>query len=181
MLPPDCSERACLFFVDSSISSIPPPRITPLVHAGKALESQDFRSFVIASDSKNHAAISCPAVQLSQQTHCNRPLGVIPIGVISVTAGTIDIASSPDFSAPLRCARNDNRKLHVKTESVIGKLESMKLSNAAATIREGIEETLSCYYFPRENWRRIKGKLVLCPLLRRHPDPSNEPAQLPHR
>lgn len=39
---------------------------------------------------------------------------------------------------------------------MIAKLESLQLSKAAQIVREGIEETLTYYKFPREHWRRIR-------------------------
>jgi putative transposase len=63
-------------------------------------------------------------------------------------------------------AQEDRHEALLKAESVIGKLESMKLSKAAATVREGIEETLSYYYFPREHWRRIRTNNMLERLMR---------------
>ena len=63
-------------------------------------------------------------------------------------------------------AQEDRHEALLKAESVIGKLESMKLSKAATTVREGIEETLSYYYFPREHWRRIRTNNMLERLMR---------------
>ena len=37
----------------------------------------------------------------------------------------------------------------------VKKLQNMKLNKAAGTVQEGIEETFSYYWFPREHWRRI--------------------------
>lgn len=48
-----------------------------------------------------------------------------------------------------------------KAVTVADKLESMRLSRAAETLREGIEETLSYYYFPREHWLRIRTNNML--------------------
>lgn len=48
-----------------------------------------------------------------------------------------------------------------KAEAVAEKLVSMKLSKAAEVIREGIAETLSYYYFPREHWLRIRTNNML--------------------
>ena len=48
-----------------------------------------------------------------------------------------------------------------KAAAVAEKLVSMKLSKAAATVREGIAETLSYYYFPREHWLRIRTNNML--------------------
>jgi len=63
-------------------------------------------------------------------------------------------------------AQEDRSEALLKAESVAAKLESMKLSGAAATVREGIEETLSYYYFPREYWRRIRTNNMLERLMR---------------
>jgi len=63
-------------------------------------------------------------------------------------------------------AQEDRCEALLKAESVIGKLESMKLSKAATTVREGIGETLSYYYFPREHWRRIRTNNMLERLMR---------------
>jgi transposase-like protein len=48
-----------------------------------------------------------------------------------------------------------------KAAAVADKLISMNLSKAAATVREGIAETLSYYYFPREYWIRIRTNNML--------------------
>lgn len=48
-----------------------------------------------------------------------------------------------------------------KAAIVVEKLVSMKLSKAASTLREGIAETLSYYYFPREHWLRIRTNNML--------------------
>lgn len=48
-----------------------------------------------------------------------------------------------------------------KAAMVADKLESMRLSKAAETLREGVEETLSYYYFPREHWIRIRTNNML--------------------
>jgi len=48
-----------------------------------------------------------------------------------------------------------------KAEAVVEKLESMRLSKAAGVVREGIAETLSYYYFPREHWLRIRTNNML--------------------
>ena len=42
----------------------------------------------------------------------------------------------------------------------------MKLKKAAELVRDGIEETLSHYYFPREHWRHIKTNNPLERILR---------------
>lgn len=48
-----------------------------------------------------------------------------------------------------------------KAAMVAEKLESMKLSKAAGVVREGIAETLSYTYFPREHWLRIRTNNML--------------------
>lgn len=53
-------------------------------------------------------------------------------------------------------AQEDAAEAIKKAYSVAEKLEKMKLGSAAATVREGITETLSYYRFPREHWRRIR-------------------------
>lgn len=53
-------------------------------------------------------------------------------------------------------AQEDREEALRKATIVAEKLEKMKLGRAASIIREGIEETLSYYQFPREHWRRIR-------------------------
>jgi putative transposase len=48
-----------------------------------------------------------------------------------------------------------------KAAAVAEKLDAMKLSKAANVVREGIAETLSYYYFPREHWIRIRTNNML--------------------
>jgi transposase-like protein len=48
-----------------------------------------------------------------------------------------------------------------KAATVVEKLEAMRLSKAAGIVREGVEETLSYYYFPREHWIRIRTNNML--------------------
>jgi transposase-like protein len=48
-----------------------------------------------------------------------------------------------------------------KAAAVAEKLDTMKLSKAANVVREGIAETLSYYYFPREHWIRIRTNNML--------------------
>ena len=43
-----------------------------------------------------------------------------------------------------------------KAAIVIKKLQGMKLSKAATVVKDGVEETFSYYWFPREHWRRIR-------------------------
>ena len=58
-------------------------------------------------------------------------------------------------------AQEDRQEARLKAESVAVKLETMKLSKAASTVRAGIEETLSYYRFPREHWLRIRTNNML--------------------
>jgi putative transposase len=53
-------------------------------------------------------------------------------------------------------AQEDGAEAIKKAYGVAEKLEKMKLGRAAATVREGITETLSYYQFPCEHWRRIR-------------------------
>jgi transposase-like protein len=53
-------------------------------------------------------------------------------------------------------AQEDRKEAQKKAMSVIKKLKAMKLSKAADTVKDGIEETFSYYHFPREHWRRIR-------------------------
>jgi len=53
-------------------------------------------------------------------------------------------------------AQEDAKEALKKAKAVADKLEKMKLSKAAATVREGIEETLTYYQFPAEHRRQIR-------------------------
>ena len=53
-------------------------------------------------------------------------------------------------------AQEDREEARRKAALVVEKLVSMRLSKAAAIVREGIEETLSYMDFPREYWWRIR-------------------------
>ncbi len=53
-------------------------------------------------------------------------------------------------------AQEDKKEAMRKAAIVVKKLETMKLKRAADTVKEGIEETLNYYVFPREHWRRIR-------------------------
>lgn len=53
-------------------------------------------------------------------------------------------------------ACEDREAALAKAQAVIEKLESMHLKEAAARIREGIDETLTYYGFPPSHWRRIR-------------------------
>lgn len=58
-------------------------------------------------------------------------------------------------------AQEDRDAALGKAELVAQKLESMRLPKAAQMVREGIAETLSYYYFPREHWIRIRTNNML--------------------
>jgi putative transposase len=53
-------------------------------------------------------------------------------------------------------AQEDRQAARRKAEDVVAKLEGMKLGNAAAIVREGVEETLCYMTFPTEHWRQIR-------------------------
>jgi transposase-like protein len=53
-------------------------------------------------------------------------------------------------------ASEDREAALEKAESVIRKLEAMKLGQAARKVKESIEETLAYYDFPHAHWRRIR-------------------------
>ena len=53
-------------------------------------------------------------------------------------------------------AQEDRPAVIQKAEQVVEKLESMRLGKAAATVREGHEETLRYMFFPREHWRSLR-------------------------
>ncbi|MBX3377510.1 MAG: transposase [Phycisphaeraceae bacterium] len=53
-------------------------------------------------------------------------------------------------------AQEDRASAEQKAAMVVDKLESMRLSKAAAIVREGVAETLSYRAFPREHQRCIK-------------------------
>jgi transposase-like protein len=53
-------------------------------------------------------------------------------------------------------AQEDRNEALAKTQKVIQKLEELKLRRAAEILREGAQETVSYYKFPREHWRRIR-------------------------
>jgi transposase-like protein len=58
-------------------------------------------------------------------------------------------------------AQEDRAAALEKATAVVERLESMKLSKAAGIVREGIAETLSYYYFPREHWLKIRTNNML--------------------
>lgn len=53
-------------------------------------------------------------------------------------------------------AAEDREAAREKAASVASKLEGMRLAKAARTVRDGVEETLSYYSFPREHWRSLR-------------------------
>ena len=53
-------------------------------------------------------------------------------------------------------AQEDLESAREKAKAVAVKLDNMRLSKAAKTVREGAEETLSYMNFPREYWLRIR-------------------------
>lgn len=58
-------------------------------------------------------------------------------------------------------AQEDRDAALTKAAAIVERLESMKLSKAAGIVREGIAETLSYYYFPREHWLKIRTNNML--------------------
>jgi len=73
-----------------------------------------------------------------------------------------------DVAAMLKAihAQEDRREALAKAKTVEKKLVQMKLKRAAEMVREGIEETLSYYTFPREHWRHLKTNNPLERILR---------------
>jgi transposase-like protein len=63
-----------------------------------------------------------------------------------------------EVSAMLKAihAQEDLAEAQKKANAVADKLESMKLRKAAQKVREGADETLAYYRFPREHWRQIR-------------------------
>jgi len=53
-------------------------------------------------------------------------------------------------------AQEDRAAAMEKAEAVAAKLDAMRLGKAAATVREGCEETLRYMFFPREHWRSLR-------------------------
>jgi transposase-like protein len=52
-------------------------------------------------------------------------------------------------------AQEDAEAARSKAQDVIAKLDGMKLTQAAQVVREGVEETLTYFAFPREHHRHI--------------------------
>jgi transposase-like protein len=53
-------------------------------------------------------------------------------------------------------ASEDRAAARDKAAAVASKLEGMRLAKAARIIRDGVEETLAYYSFPREHWRSLR-------------------------
>ena len=53
-------------------------------------------------------------------------------------------------------AQEDREAARQKADVVVSKLQQMKLAQAAQLVRDGVEETLSYYGFPREHWRCLR-------------------------
>ena len=53
-----------------------------------------------------------------------------------------------------------------KAQEVIEKLTTMRLANAAKTLRDGVDQTLTYYHFPREHRRRIRTNNALERIIR---------------
>jgi putative transposase len=62
--------------------------------------------------------------------------------------------------------QEDRQAAREKAEAVAQKLEAMKLGQAAAIVREGVDETLSYMAFPREHWTRIRTNNMLERIMR---------------
>jgi putative transposase len=63
-------------------------------------------------------------------------------------------------------AAEDLKAAQRKAQEVVEKLEAMRLPNAAKTLREGIEQTLTYYLLPREHRRRIRTNNALERIIR---------------
>lgn len=53
-------------------------------------------------------------------------------------------------------AQEDRVSARQKADQVISKLDTMRLSKASQTVRDGVDETLSYMAFPREHWRSLR-------------------------
>jgi putative transposase len=62
--------------------------------------------------------------------------------------------------------QEDREAARAKAEAVATKLENMKLGQAAAIVRAGVDETLSYMEFPREHWTRIRTNNMLERIMR---------------
>lgn len=63
-------------------------------------------------------------------------------------------------------AQEDRQAARDKAGLVAEKLDTMRLSQAATIVREGVDETLSYMAFPREHWTRIRTNNVLERIMR---------------
>lgn len=63
-------------------------------------------------------------------------------------------------------AQEDRQAARDKAQAVSAKLVTMRLSQAATIVREGVDETLSYMAFPREHWTRIRTNNVLERIMR---------------
>ena len=63
-------------------------------------------------------------------------------------------------------AQEDRQAARDKAGLVAEKLGTMRLAQAAAIVREGVDETLSYMAFPREHWTRIRTNNVLERIMR---------------
>jgi transposase-like protein len=63
-------------------------------------------------------------------------------------------------------AAEDLQAAQHKAQEVRDKLEAMRLSNAAKTLRDGVDQTLTYYRFPREHRRRIRTNNALERIIR---------------
>jgi putative transposase len=63
-------------------------------------------------------------------------------------------------------AQEDRQAARDKASLVADKLDTMRLSQAATIVREGVDETLSYMAFPREHWTRIRTNNVLERIMR---------------
>jgi putative transposase len=63
-------------------------------------------------------------------------------------------------------AQEDRQAAREKAQLVVDKLTTSRLGQAATTVRDGVEETLSYMSFPREHWTRIRTNNVLERIMR---------------
>jgi putative transposase len=63
-------------------------------------------------------------------------------------------------------AQEDRQAARDKAQLVVEKLMALRLGQAAAIVRDGVEETLSYMAFPREHWTRIRTNNVLERIMR---------------
>jgi putative transposase len=63
-------------------------------------------------------------------------------------------------------AQEDRQAARDKAQAVAEKLDVMRLAQAAAIVRTGVDETLSYMTFPREHWTRLRTNNVLERIMR---------------